>query len=148
MIRRSIFMVMFTFMIILAGSFAVVLAASNTVPPSGASSRTYPITPNDLKPSQCAGINLTNLVAGGGKLDGTSGNDLILGSNKHDDLNGLGGNDCLVSGAGADNLSGGDGDDVLIGGNGNDQIDGGPGNDACFGENGNDHVSNCESWVP
>lgn len=64
------------------------------------------ITANDLKPPECAGLDLTNIVTGGGAVSGTPANDLILGSAGSDTLDSLGGNDCLV---------GGDGNDLLFG---------------------------------
>ena len=47
-------------------------------------------------------------------LNGTAGNDLILGLGGNDTLNGLAGNDILVGGAGTDTLNGGLGDDTYI----------------------------------
>jgi Ca2+-binding RTX toxin-like protein len=48
-------------------------------------------------------------------------------------LNGTSGNDSLVGGDGADMLNGGDGDDTLSGGAGNDTLNGGDGNDTLWG---------------
>jgi hypothetical protein len=68
-----------------------------------------PITPNDLKPSECAGLDLNNLVSGSGSFEGTAANDLIAGSATTDGIDSLEGDDCVV---------GGDGDDLLDGGQG------------------------------
>ncbi|USQ94694.1 calcium-binding protein [Caulobacter sp. RL271] len=53
-------------------------------------------------------------------LEGTEGDDVLIGGADADTLVGLGGNDTL---------QGGDGDDLLIGGAGSDTLDGGAGND-------------------
>jgi CBS domain containing-hemolysin-like protein len=51
-------------------------AATNTVPATGASCSTRSIRANDLKPDECASLNLINIVT----TDiGTDGNSLILG---------------------------------------------------------------------
>ncbi|MGH8991276.1 MAG: hypothetical protein ACRDZ7_07100 [Acidimicrobiia bacterium] len=72
-----------------------------------------PIGPNDLKPTQCASLNLTNLVIGG---PGTAGADLVLGGPSADSLDGNAGDDCLLGGGGIDFLDGGPQNDVCIGG--------------------------------
>ncbi len=104
-------------------STVTAIAATNTVPVSQIALETIPLTLNDLKPSSCAGLFLTDLITGSGTITGTNGNDLILGSSSMDTIDGLGGNDCIV---------GGDGDDVLTGGDGNDICLGGPGTDTFF----------------
>ncbi len=92
------------------------------------------VSPNQLKPDECGGIPLTNIVvASGGTATGTNGNDLILGTAGSNWLEGLGGDDCIVAGAGLDVLWGDDGDDVLIGGPGLDLCFGGPGFDLLYG---------------
>ena len=48
------------------------------------------------------------------RLNGTAGDDLILGLAGNDTLNGLGGNDVLVGGSGTDTLNGGLGDDTYM----------------------------------
>ena len=53
-------------------------------------------------------------------------------------LNGTDGNDDLVGGAGDDDLDTGEGDDNLFGRAGNDSLEGGPGNDTLSGEDGDD----------
>src|SRR5688500_7959038 len=104
-------------------STVTAIAATNTVPVSQIALETIPIDLNDLKPSSCAGLFLTNLIVGSGTLTGTNDNDLILGSSNMDTIDGLGGHDCIV---------GGDGDDVFTGGDGNDICLGGPGTDSIF----------------
>ena len=65
----------------------------------------------------------------GQTVDGTSGNDLLLGAAGSDTLNGNDGNDVLNGGAGVDTLHGGAGNDVLIGGPGADILTGGDDSD-------------------
>jgi Ca2+-binding RTX toxin-like protein len=109
--------------LILAGIVSA-FAAANSVQPSGAADRTFPIAPNDLRPPQCSGITLTNLVVGSGPLDGTNQNDLILGSSGPDTIRGRQGNDCILGGGGDDDLRGDQGaSDVCIGGPGTDTAD-------------------------
>jgi Ca2+-binding RTX toxin-like protein len=74
-----------------------------------------------LQPQECrdAGLSPTTIVAG---IDGTAGNDLILGTSAGETITGNGGNDCIVGGAGNDTLRGGNGTDVCIGGPGNDKF--------------------------
>jgi Ca2+-binding RTX toxin-like protein len=75
-------------------------------------------------------------------INGTNGNDNLVGSSTNDILfGGLGadtligglGNDILFGGLGADTLIGGLGNDILDGGSGDDILDGGLGNDILFG---------------
>ena len=108
-------------------SAATAIAATNTVPPTNASEQSFPITANDIRPPQCAGLFLTNIVSGSVTITGTSGNDLILGSALPDIISGLGGDDCI------------------LGGGGIDVIDGGAGSDICIGGPGLDTFSNCEA---
>jgi len=104
------------------------MAAANTVPPSGLADIRRSITPDDLKPPQCAAIHVTNLIVGTGVFTGTAGNDLILG------------------GPGADTIYGGSGDDCILGGGGDDQLYGGAGTDVCIGGGGSDILDpSCES---
>ena len=69
-------------------------------------------------------------------LDGTSGNDALVGGIYNDTLNGLDGQDRLTGGPGDDVLRGGPGNDSLLGGAGNDTLEGGPGNDTLIGGDG------------
>ncbi len=62
-------------------------------------------------------------------INGTSGNDSLLGTNAADNLSGLAGNDSLQGGGGYDELTGGDGDDLLADSLGGGQLQGGAGND-------------------
>ncbi|WP_343232758.1 calcium-binding protein [Xylella fastidiosa] len=60
---------------------------------------------------------------------GTSGNDILKGTDVRDSLFGGDGDDTLYGGGGNDLLLGGDGDDVLDGGMGSNRLEGGAGND-------------------
>lgn len=102
-------------MMIISSIYA--LTAANSVPESGADMDTQSVTVNDLKPSPCSGLDLSNITTDG---SGTAGNDLVLGGSGSDTLNGSDGNDCLVAGSGDDSLDGGNGTDVCIGGDGSD----------------------------
>ena len=62
-------------------------------------------------------------------ITGTTGNDVINGTQADDTINGGGGNDTIVDRWGDDIIDGGDGDDVIIDEAGNNTIRGGAGND-------------------
>ena len=126
--------------LLLMESMVAALAAANTVPLSKITNVTFPITPNALKPTACAGLNLTSIVAGSGIFSGNAGNTLILGSSGIDTITGQNGNDCILGGGGNDVLNGGAGNDVLIGG---------PGVDTCTGGLGtNTFDPSCEVQLP
>ena len=112
------------------------LAATNLVGSTAADDLTTPITPNSLKPPECAALALTSLAVGSGTFTGHGGNTLILGSGGADTIKGQGGNDCIIGGGGDDNLQGQAGSDVLIGGSGADTLNGGNGADVCYGYSG------------
>ncbi len=60
---------------------------------------------------------------------GTSGNDVIIGTQADDTINGSGGNDTITDAYGDDIIDGGDGDDVIVDEGGSNTIRGGGGND-------------------
>ena len=105
--------------LILAGVVGA-YAASNTVPFTHLGDDSSSITANDLAPSECSSINLTNIVVVSGSGNGTNGNDLILGSSGDDSIHGRGGDDCIITGGGDDFIHGGNGNDVCNGGAGTD----------------------------
>ncbi len=88
------------------------------------------------------------LLARGFDLDGTAGDDQIIGTNTTDRIQGFEGNDTLIGMGGSDSLYGGAGDDQLHGDadtvsvplaeQGDDLLDGGAGNDVLYGYGGND----------
>ena len=83
-------------------------------------------------------------------VDGTFGNDQIIGQSGNDTISGLAGNDNIWGIAGDDSIDGGLGDDRINGGSGNDLLLGGEGNDflfsfdksndSLFGGDGNDYL--------
>jgi len=98
---------------------------------------------NDLKPGDCATVNLTNLIEGTSDaevLEGSPGNDLVLGNGGADVLNGRGGDDCIVIGADAATADGGVGNDIIIGGPEGDTLRGGNGRDLIIAGDGADSI--------
>ena len=119
---------------IVAAAVTAAFTAANTVPLSSAGVSTFPVTANELAPSQCAGISLGNVViATGSTTNGTAANDLILGK----------------AGAGSFSLTGGAGNDCIVAGGGagtTNSLNGGTGNDVCIGAPGaTNKFSNCAS---
>ena len=100
-------------MMILLG-VVTAIAATNTVPSTRLTAYENSIGINNIKPSACATIFLTNRVSGSGTITGTEGNDLILGSSGTDEIDGLGGDDCMLGGGGLDTCIGGLGTDVFV----------------------------------
>jgi Ca2+-binding RTX toxin-like protein len=68
-------------------------------------------------------------------IQGTPGNDILIGYASDDVIEGLSGNDTIYGGAGSDSIQGGDDNDVLYGGTGDDILNGGAGNDTLAGGN-------------
>ncbi|MEH2065697.1 MAG: calcium-binding protein [Nostoc sp.] len=88
-------------------------------------------------------------TTGPDKINGTSGNDTIVGwatggnansPSGNDTLNGLAGNDLLSGGIGNDSLIGGLGNDTLDAGTGIDILDGGAGDDTYIINNASDTI--------
>ena len=71
-------------------------------------------------------------------IDGTSGNDSLVGTPGSDRILGFDGNDLLIGRNSDDSLLGGDGRDVLVGETGDDFLDGGADNDNLIGSSGTD----------
>ena len=67
------------------------------------------------------------------RINGSDGDDVILGLGGADKLNGHAGNDLICGGGGRDSIDGGTGDDRLYGESGPDAIYGGEGMDTYFG---------------
>lgn len=85
------------------------------------------------------------------QITGTSGNDVVVGTNNpdyirsgpgNDNIKGLGGNDDINSGSEDDVVDGGDGNDTIFGEYGNDDLTGGPGTDSLNGD-----ISGCSAWA-
>ncbi|OIO95134.1 MAG: hypothetical protein AUK03_05820 [Anaerolineae bacterium CG2_30_64_16] len=123
------------------------LAAANLVAGSGIATLTIPITANQLKPPECDGLDLSNVIVGDADFKDGNANSLLLGNAVANTISAGKGTDCVLSGDGADTLKGEGKDDVLLGGPGDDHIDGGAGWDICYGGPGNDTFSKCEVTV-
>jgi Ca2+-binding RTX toxin-like protein len=131
-------------------SAGTALAGANFVPATHIGAYTGPtIGANDLKPDECASINLDEITAGSGTINGTRSNNLILGSNIADTINSNNQGSkwltvCIMAGAGNDTINGSKKAEIILGGTGDDIIDGGGGYDICYGGGGNDTFYNCE----
>jgi Ca2+-binding RTX toxin-like protein len=73
-------------------------------------------------------------------IEGTQGDDVILGTDGDDLIFGLAGNDVISGGTGNDCIFGGYGDDIISGDNGDDTIIGNSGHDILKGESGIDVI--------
>jgi Ca2+-binding RTX toxin-like protein len=126
------------------------VAAANTIPVTRADKVSIGITADTVKPDQCSGITLTNIVDIGAGESGTSANDLILGTDKADkEIRGGAGDDCILGGKGNERQKiGKDWVAGLYGEDGNDVLIGGPGNkDVCDGGAGTDTFYSCETEI-
>lgn len=105
----------------LALLFAVGVAstATNVIEASRAGQQNRPITANDLKPPECAALDLQEIRVAG-RQGGAGHNGLVLGTSGDDRIIGGGGSDCIVGGAGDDDINAGGGTDICIGGAGVD----------------------------
>ena len=105
-------------------SIGFAFAANISVPTTHLSDQSYPVDPNQLKPVECASINLTSVYyCTGGICNGSSADELIIGTSGYDDIRGKNGDDCIVGGGGDDDINGDNGTDICIGGPGNDLFD-------------------------
>lgn len=135
-------------------------AAANSVSGSSTADQSFAVDPNQLKPPECASLNLTGIVVGGApsssgdlilgtsgadNINGGQGDDCIVGGDGNDRINGQNGADIILGGAGNDDLKGGNDDDWIDGGDGDDSIDGGNGTDICNGGPGTDTFKKCET---
>ncbi len=82
-------------------------------------------------------VNGTN---GDDTLIGTLGNDFVFGGGGDDSLFLLAGDDVGNGGTGSDVVSGDSGDDLIVGGSGNDSITGEAGHDTLTGDGGSDEI--------
>ena len=74
-------------------------------------------------------------------IDGTAGDDFLVGTEDSDTINGYQGNDAIRGRGGDDLLNGGDGHDFIVGGDGNDTLDGGNDDDYLRGGEGDDVIA-------
>jgi Ca2+-binding RTX toxin-like protein len=93
-----------------------------------------------------ASLGLGVLLLGGGgvaladTVDGTSGADDLVGTDKDDVIHASGGADYVSGLAGPDLLYAGAGNDTVVGRDGNDRIYGNTGSDTLFGNESNDTI--------
>ncbi|MFQ3617508.1 MAG: cadherin-like domain-containing protein, partial [Cyanobacteriota bacterium] len=84
-----------------------------------------------------------DIISGSSGADvviGTDGDDILNGFSDLDTINGRGGNDIINGGSDPDVLRGDEGNDIINGGTGNDDLDGGDGNDIINGGSDNDLI--------
>lgn len=100
-----------------AAALGLATAALTTLGTAGSASAVDP-TPTPTAPVPTCDGKPATIVApeAGGKVDGTAGDDVIVGSAHADTINGLGGDDVVCGLGGADVLNGGAGNDRLLGG--------------------------------
>jgi len=117
MVRKPILHFLFLAILILTvGSVVSAFAAGMGIADANAGKQSLTVTAEDIKPTACASLSLTNIISGYGTLTGTTGNDLMIGSAAADVIDGLGGNDCILGGGGSDSLTGNEGSDICLGG--------------------------------
>jgi Ca2+-binding RTX toxin-like protein len=135
MMTRMLYrLVVVALLVLIFASLTSAFAAANTVPSTRLTDQSRAIAANDLKPAECAALNLVSVIvcpAGGGNCNGDNQNNLILGSPNADTIRGRGGNDCILGGGGDDTLQGNAG-----------------GRDVCIGGPGNDIFQTCETTYP
>ncbi len=93
--------------------------ATNLVEASSAGSGSTGITANDLKPPECAALELDDVRPPKG-AGGAGGAALTLGTPGDDRIVAGGHDDCILGGGGDDSINAGGGFDVCIGGPGID----------------------------
>ena len=98
-------------------------------------------TPGDDEIVGGPGHDTIDAKEGDDRVQAGGGNDVVLGGIGDDRLNGGDGDDALDGGGDDDVLEGGDGDDLLDGGNGDDRVFGDGGDDIIIGGNGNDGLN-------
>jgi Ca2+-binding RTX toxin-like protein len=118
------------------------LSTLGAAAPAGASAA------QTLEPAQvtdCFGLDVPRFTAlyvpaGGAPFEGTSGDDVIIGTDDADEIDGNGGNDRICGGRGADEIDGGDGFDRIDGEAGPDDLAGDDDNDWIYGGLNDDHL--------
>jgi Ca2+-binding RTX toxin-like protein len=93
------------------------------------------------------GVLLLGGVALADTIDGTSGPDDLVGTDKEDVIHAKGGKDYVSGLAEADVLYAGAGDDTVVGRDGNDSIYGNAGTDTLYGNNENDTINSAGDGV-
>jgi CSLREA domain-containing protein len=111
-------------------------------------------SPGSSNRPKCEGKKATIVPRGkhGRLLSGTSGRDVIVGTDRDESIGGGGGNDIICAGGGDDSVKGGagndrlygeDGEDTLLGQAGRDLMVGGERRDICIGGPGKDTRDSC-----
>lgn len=128
----------FTYQVVDSNAFVTLTISCESEPPP-------PTTPTCFGQDATISVKDGTIVGGPdtgktykGKLKGTKGNDVIVGTDGKDTLEGSDGNDVLCGLGGDDTLNGNNGDDRLDGGSGKDTVDAGAGNDQLIGGDGDD----------
>ncbi len=96
------------------------------------------VTTNGLQGT--AGDDVIVGTSGPDTIDGGAGNDVICGRGGADAITGGAGDDLINAGWGSDVVRAGDGDDTVFGGPGLDDVEGGSGNDLIRGGKGGDRI--------
>jgi hypothetical protein len=97
----------------------VAMTVTIVIPPSHAGQMSRQITANELKPPECAALDLQQIRIAGTPPSAGQGA-LLLGTSGDDRLIGGGSDDCVVGGAGDDDINPGGGIDICLGGAGVD----------------------------
>jgi Ca2+-binding RTX toxin-like protein len=114
-------------LVVVVGATMAATAAKVTIASAArAAIGAFAVTPDQLKPPECASITVTVVRVMGAPSTGAS---LFVGT------------------AGNDNMVGGAQSDCIVGGAGNDTINGGAGTDVCVGGPGTDTFTNCETAI-
>ncbi len=108
--------------------------SGSSVPPSDVWASAVP------KLGKCLGKRVTMVAAAGALTKGTTGNDVILGSDAPEEIKGGKGNDRICGGAGDDTLKGAAGKDKVTGGGGADEVKGAGDPDTLEGNGGKDDL--------
>jgi len=106
-------------LVALAALTGIATTATNVVEPSFIGWGQRAITANDLKPPECAALDLVEVRPPKG-AGGVGNPALTLGTAGNDRIVTGGQPDCIVGGAGNDDINAGGGFDVCLGGPGND----------------------------
>ncbi len=80
------------------------------------------------------------VLSGAGLLEGSAGDDSLLGLGRADTVLAGAGNDTVDAGSGSDSIDAGSGDDAILAGTGSDTVLGGAGADTIRGDGGNDSI--------
>lgn len=103
--------------------------------PSGPGAYIEGTTGDDTLVGTVAGDQILGLE-GSDTITGGAGDDVLFGNQGNDTINGEDGNDTIYGGQNDDFINGGAGDDVLVAGTGTDTVYGNFGNDIIYGGNG------------